>query len=67
MQPIYIINLMLHIVLRQIIVLTAKKREDLVILPNKTQVESYCMRVQGNPVMKSILITSHFQIGMSIS
>ena len=66
-QPHNLIDVKLDIVLPEFVVLTAKKREDLVFLSTITQIESRYLRVRGNPVMKSILITSHYQVGMLIS
>ena len=67
MKPQNFIHVKLSIVLYESVVLTAKKWEDLVILSTVSQKESCCVRVRGNLVMKSIFITSHFQVGMSIS
>ena len=66
MQPHNLIDVKLDIVLRGMCSVDPNKREDLVILSTITQMESCCLRVRGNPVMKSILITSHFQVGISI-
>ena len=49
------------------VVLPTKERVDYVIQSIITQMEWCCLQVRDKSVMKSILITSNFQLGISIS